>query len=134
MIELAFRLSWPLSTNERHSVMRKGPLAGRVFRNSCVDRYYVQVAKELLMQRVPCQSLDGSLELELDFHADSRRRFDLSNFVKSVEDALVKAKLIEDDSCFDRLVLERGARHETPCVDVVVRQLTAAAKQLEFGT
>ena len=49
------------------------------------------------------------LSLSVTFHYKDRRQNDLSNRIKSLEDALVQAGLMNDDSQIDELHIYRGA-------------------------
>lgn len=53
------------------------------------------------------QPFTGRLEMWLRLHYGDRRRTDISNRVKAVEDALTHAKVYKDDSQIDRLTVER---------------------------
>ena len=50
--------------------------------------------------------LMGAVSLEVRLCPPDRRRRDLSNHIKALEDALVADKVIEDDSLIQRLVIE----------------------------
>ncbi len=51
---------------------------------------------------------DARLEVEILVHPPDRRRRDLDNVLKAPLDALTHARMFDDDSQIDRLVLDRG--------------------------
>jgi crossover junction endodeoxyribonuclease RusA len=51
---------------------------------------------------------DQRLSMLLSFHRGDKRKYDLSNFVKCLEDTLMHAGIFDDDSQIDNLVLLRG--------------------------
>lgn len=49
----------------------------------------------------------GRLYVWMRFHFANRRRTDISNRIKAIEDALTHAKIYKDDSQIDKLAIER---------------------------
>jgi crossover junction endodeoxyribonuclease RusA len=68
--------------------------------------YYSQVAWVIKSSGL-AMGLDCRLEVEVDIYPPDKRKRDLSNVIKVVEDACTKAGLWVDDSQIDRLVLQR---------------------------
>ena len=127
MIELAFVLPWPPSTNEYWMVPRNGPLAGRrVLTKKARD--YEQAAKaSLIEQGIAGLALTCKLEVEIIAREPNRIRRDISNLLKIVEDSLVHANVIEDDWLIDDLRIRRGPLHRPDGVlEMFVRQIEAA--------
>lgn len=61
-----------------------------------------------IVSQYPIRFGDARLELTITFHFKDRRRQDISNRVKALEDALVQANLFEDDSQIDIEHVYRG--------------------------
>lgn len=68
--------------------------------------YYEQVAW-VIKSAGMAMGLECRLEVEVDIYPPDKRKRDLSNVIKVVEDGCTKAGLWLDDSQIDRLVLQR---------------------------
>jgi crossover junction endodeoxyribonuclease RusA len=79
---------------------------GKHYLTKAAVDYYTQVAW-LIKSSGLAMGLDGRLEVEVDIYPPDKRKRDLSNVIKVVEDACTKAGLWQDDSQIDRLVLQR---------------------------
>jgi Holliday junction resolvase RusA-like endonuclease len=66
----------------------------------------------------------GDVALEIVFRTADRRRWDLDNRVKALQDCLAMAGVIEDDRQIQRLHVERQAAAQT-ATSVVVLELGA---------
>lgn len=69
---------------------------------------------------IPAQALHGRLGLKLTLCPPDKRKRDLSNCVKAVEDALTKADLWLDDSQIDVLMVVRGEPEKGGSCQVIV--------------
>lgn len=63
---------------------------------------------------------DGDVALEVLFQTADRRRWDLDNRVKALQDCLAMAGVIEDDRQIQRLLVERQAGPKTTTVVTVL--------------
>lgn len=75
--------------------------------------------------------LDGRLGVSFLFHQPSAQACDISNYLKSTEDALTKAGVWIDDSQIDRELLVRGAIDRTnPRVEIVIKVIRQPERTL----
>lgn len=96
-------LPWPPQVNNLLTVAR-----GRKILSKKARSFYDEAIVSVMQQGKAWRCLHGSLRLILVLYPPNRRRMDISNRVKAAEDALVKAGVIDDDSCVDSLVVERA--------------------------
>jgi len=92
----------PPTVNHMHMNVR-----GRVFRTEECQAYqdYVLGAFSRLWGSKPPYS--GRAELDLIFTASNKKRWDIDNRVKAIQDCLARAGVIKDDTQIDKLVVER---------------------------
>lgn len=79
---------------------------GKHYLTDQARRYYEQVAW-IIKSSGLAMGLEDRLLVEVDIYPPDKRKRDLSNVIKVVEDACTKAGLWQDDSQIDRLVLQR---------------------------
>ena len=113
MKAFVIEVPWPPSVNHYWG-HRAAPVGkGRYAVHTYLDRRGREIREsvlKLVRERFPnLQPTDKRLGYLMIFHAPSRRRCDLSNFAKGVEDALQHAGLYHDDSQFDEVHYRRGA-------------------------
>jgi len=70
-------------------------------------RHHAKLGKPVILQDMP---LKGRLGLKLILNVPDKRRRDISNCIKAVEDALTKAGVWLDDEQVDKLIVERGVQ------------------------
>ena len=69
--------------------------------------FLTEVIKRCKVEKMP-QFGDARLEVEIIVYPRSKRKFDLDNCLKSILDALQKARVYDDDYQIDRLYVARG--------------------------
>lgn len=97
---LELRLPYPPSLNRYYRTVDGRVLISRHGRN-----YRKQVVKQLKGVRTMC----GKVEFAVDVYPPDNRRRDLDNLLKGLQDALVHAGALADDSQIKRLRMEMHA-------------------------
>ncbi len=111
MLEIFIDLPFPPTVNSYYGLTRSGiryvTKKGKQFRADCCVCCHEQNAYSL--------SLDYALQLDVILYPPDRRRRDLDNYMKALQDALGThsdlsgANVWEDDSLIDNLNIHRGA-------------------------
>lgn len=96
-------LSIPYPPSGNH-MWKKGQ--GNTYLTKQAIAYYSHVAW-IIKSTGLAMGLECRLDVEVDIYPPDKRKRDLSNVIKVVEDACTKAGLWQDDSQIDRLVLQR---------------------------
>lgn len=95
-------LEWPPTVNNYYSHTRNGVFIsakGRKFKHSV----------ELdVQEQYPDIQLTDSVLMEVKMYPPDKRKRDLDNHMKALQDSLVKCGLLEDDSLIDQLFIYRG--------------------------
>lgn len=63
--------------------------------------------------------ITGEVQVEYNFYWEDRRRRDLSNYIKTMEDVLVSFGIIEDDSKVRKIIVEKGYGIPTTVIEVL---------------
>ena len=75
------------------------------------QNYVTDKLRKLWHSRPP---YDGRAEFAITYHTHSRRRWDIDNRVKALQDCLSLAGVIKDDSQIDKLMVERIFELDNP--------------------
>ena len=103
MIEIT--LPFPPSTNTYWRHLSKGKLAGRTLISE-KGREYRRLVTQLVAAE-PRGQMTGRLAVHIDAYPPDRRRRDLDNLLKSLQDSMQHAGLYADDSQIDDLRIRR---------------------------
>ena len=103
MIEI--ELPFPPSLNAYYRHPSRGPLAGRHLISAKGREYRSEVISRIAPLNY---SARGRLAVVITCHAPDKRRRDLDNLVKGLNDALTHAGVWEDDSQVKRMLVEWG--------------------------
>jgi Holliday junction resolvase RusA-like endonuclease len=118
---LSFVLQMPPTVNDAwHHIPATGGKAltdeHRQFRTNVISRVRHEMRTD--------PPLAGRVELTLRLTFNTRRRTDIDNRVKPLQDALTHAKAYHDDSQIDRLIVERLLGPQELC-EVTLREIAA---------
>lgn len=122
MIEI--ELPFPPSLNAYYRHPSKGPLAGRHLISAKGREYRSEVIRRIAPLNY---SARGRLAVVITCHAPDKRRRDLDNILKGLNDALTHAGLWDDDEQIDDLRIIRGANVSGGKVVVSVREIEREA-------
>ena len=94
-------------------------------------RYKTQQGREwqnttaaiMAMAKTNREPYDGDVALEILFKTADRRRWDMDNRIKALQDCLAMAGVIEDDRQIQRLLVERQTGPKTATVVTVLHLL-----------
>jgi Holliday junction resolvase RusA-like endonuclease len=110
MIEIG--LPWPPSGNHRNATrIRRGKII--VCRTQKTSDYFREVW--IIARHQKIEIIRGDVELHLHFYKPNRKKYDEDNLKKVLYDAIVSARIIEDDSAiksgafsFDKEIVKGG--------------------------
>ena len=88
------------------NMMYRG-IHGHRFKTSDTVEYQSYVADRLREIWANKSIFAGRVEFSITYHTNSRRRWDIDNRVKALQDCLSLAGVIKDDSQVDKLIVER---------------------------
>lgn len=103
MLEL--HLPFPPTTNNLFANLRGG--RGGRYPTKAYKAWRERAA--VAIRRQAPEPIKGAVTLDIQLGRPDRRRRDLSNYIKALEDALVQHGLIEDDSMVQALLVEWGS-------------------------
>lgn len=117
-VALAFTLPLPPSVNALYGV---NLATGEKFLTPAQRAFRKDVVGILALSGL-AEPLAGRLELTVELYQVDRRRQDISNRIKALEDALAHAGAFHDDSQVDRLIVHRRRGDRAECL-VELREL-----------
>ena len=107
------------------NMMYRG-LHGHRFKTSKTLEYQNYVTNKLRKIWQGKRPYDGRVELAITYHTRNRRRWDVDNRLKALQDCLSLAGVIKDDSQVDRLIVERllEPERQRDCTFLTVARMT----------
>ena len=125
MIKLT--LPWPVSINaywKSRVINVKGAAMATTYVTAAGVKFQNDVMAAVIEQLGQHSPLQGRLCVSMLFHGPSARKYDISNFVKTTEDALTKAGVWVDDEQVDALFLFRKPiDRQDPRVEIHISDL-----------
>jgi crossover junction endodeoxyribonuclease RusA len=116
-------LSLPLPPTTNHAYVT---VAGRRVLSSEAKQYKQMVAYMCRKQLGSYEPMTGRLDVSLHISFCNNHKCDLGNREKIAVDALVNARLIQDDSQIDRLVLTRGPVTDEGSLTITISEIAKA--------
>ena len=101
----------PPTVNHMHMKAR-----GRVFRTKACKDFQDFVTLKLKSLWGNKEPFTGRVALEITFTTNNKRRWDLDNRLKALQDCLTMAGIIKDDSQIDKILLLRNYGSENKTV------------------
>ena len=120
---IVLRLPWPPSANNMYPTARNG----RRFLSDDGKHYHSEVHARVLEQLRSYPRLTGRLAVTIALNPPDKRRRDIANCEKAVNDALTKAQVWGDDSQIDELHILRDVPMVNGRVVVTINELPGAA-------
>ena len=114
---ISLDLPWPPTTNTMYAVVRGRKILSKK------GRIYKADVLQIVLQRGVNHSLSGRIKLYIDAFPPDKRRRDISNIIKAIEDALTNAGVWLDDSQIDELIVTRCEREKGGRVHIQVTQI-----------
>lgn len=107
---------FPPSVNTVYTIVRNRKIL------SAKGRKYKEVFKT--KYDTPTETIKGAVRTTYTFYRGDARKYDVSNFIKTVEDCLTEAKFWEDDyQVTEVLMYKMGIDRENPRVEVIVEEI-----------
>lgn len=105
--------NFPPSSNQRLTVAQNGLVKSKKYRD--------WQARELVsLAKYNISPLEGKLYMYLEVFMPDRRKRDLDNLAKSVQDVLTLAKAYKDDSQIDKLIVVKKGVDKTKGIRVAI--------------
>ena len=104
-------LPWPVSINaywKSRVIKVKGTAMATTYVSAAGVKFQKSVMAAVIKQLGQHSPRQGRLCVTMRFYAPNARKYDISNFVKTTEDALTKARVWVDDEQIDEEHLYRG--------------------------
>jgi len=107
-LDIEIHLPWPPTVNSYYG---HKPIKRKIIPYiKKAGKEYREAVHQAIVEQVGYLELDESLHVEVVLYPPDERRRDLDNYMKALLDACTHAKLWEDDSLIDQLVIYRGRK------------------------
>lgn len=106
----------PPSVNGMYGIARRGK-----YKNPDVDKWQMNAVAEI-KKYYHEQAYDGDAELKIRFRTKNKRRWDIDNRVKALQDCLQFAGVLENDTQVQKLEVERFySNRDITAIEVIAR-------------
>ena len=102
-MDYEFELPFPPSVNTLRASVR-----GRLITSSAGRKYYKAVADRMEWQGLAGEGIATPVTISLVMHHKMNVRYDVSNYLKAYEDALVKCGFLVDDHLIEYASIKNG--------------------------
>ena len=131
--EVKLTLPWPVSLSRYYRcVPRMGPMISSDGRNYHKS---VDIGVQLFRQEMKVTReyiLDGKLYAVYVFYAPTKRKYDIDNYMKALQDAMEKAKVFKNDNQIDFSFQMKAEVTKPGKVDVHVLEYTSQKEMLDY--
>lgn len=104
-MDYEFDLPFPPSVNTLRASVR-----GRLITSSAGRKYYKVVADRMSELGLAGEGIATQVTISLVMHHKMNARYDVSNYIKAYEDALVKCGFIVDDNLIEYASIKKGEK------------------------
>ena len=104
-MDYEFDLPFPPSVNTLRASVR-----GRLITSSDGRKYYKAVADRMAELRLSGEGIAKPVTISLVMHHKMNARYDVSNYLKAYEDALVKCGFLVDDHLIEYASIKKGEK------------------------
>jgi len=95
-------LSWPPTVNNYYTHTRNGVFISKK------GRLYKNAVESEIREQAPSVHITDRIAITVYMFPPDRRKRDLDNYMKALQDSISKAGLWEDDSLIDQVYMYRG--------------------------
>lgn len=107
----------PPTTNHYHVPRKNGKGVTKSSKIRVYQRDVILLIRSLGLHR---ENIAQSVRVSLTFKPKTKARYDVSNFLKALEDALVNGGLLEDDHWIEYDSINKGELSKFGEVDVII--------------
>ena len=111
-----FTLPYPPSINSLRACVRNRLITSKKGRE-----YFLKVAERMDELSLSGEAIEQEVIVSLVMHPPTLRKYDVSNFLKAYEDALVKCGFLEDDHWVEYGSIKKGEKIKGGRLDVSVK-------------
>ena len=104
-MDYEFDLPFPPSVNTLRASVR-----GRLITSSAGRKYYKAVAERMVELGLAGEGISSPVTISLVMHHKMNVRYDVSNYLKAYEDALVKCGFLVDDHLIEYASIKKGEK------------------------
>lgn len=104
-MDYEFDLPFPPSVNTLRASVR-----GRLITSSAGRKYYKAVAERMAELGLSGEGISSPVTISLVMHHKMNVRYDVSNYLKAYEDALVKCGFLVDDHLIEYASIKKGEK------------------------
>ena len=104
-MDYEFDLPFPPSVNALRASVR-----GRLITSSAGRKYYKAVTERMAELGLTDERISSPVTISLTMHHKMNVRYDVSNYLKAYEDALVKCGFIVDDHLIEYASIKKGEK------------------------
>lgn len=117
-MDYKFELPWPPSVNSLRACVRNRLITTKRGRD-----YFALVSKKMDKLGLSGEGIADRVVIGIMMHPPTLRKYDVSNFLKAYEDALVKCGFIDDDHLIEYSFIGKGEKIKGGKLDISVTVL-----------